>query len=64
MKIFWKLMVVLAVLAAAGVAVWLWMRSKKTCCVCGAEDCCCDEEFCFCEDDLVVDEAPVDDTEM
>lgn len=57
MKIVWKLLVVLGVVAAAGAAVLLWLREKKNreeledeCCtwddVCAEcnGDCDCDEE--------------------
>ena len=47
MKIVWKLLVVLGVLAAAGAAVLLWMRERKHgCCGCDEEDVCTWDDVC------------------
>jgi len=50
MKIVWKLLVVLGVLATAAAAVALWMRSRKKdvefdedCCVWEDDECNCEE---------------------
>ena len=35
MKTFWKVLIVLVAVAAAGTAAYLWLRAKKERCICG-----------------------------
>ena len=46
MKIFWKLMVVLGVVAAAGAAVLLWLRAKKNREEWEDDECCTWDDVC------------------
>ena len=46
MKVFWKLLVVLGIVAAAGAAVLLWLRAKKTQEEWSDEDCCSWDDVC------------------
>lgn len=55
----WKVIAIVAAVAAVGAAVYLWLRAKKqNCCICGEEDCLCEVECC-CDDDCCED-APID----
>ncbi|MBO5797490.1 MAG: hypothetical protein J6R77_03980 [Clostridia bacterium] len=49
MKTFWKVLIVLVAIAAAGTAAYLWLRAKRERCICD-EDCLCEVDCC-CEDD-------------
>ena len=46
MKVFWKLLVAIGVLAAAGAAVMLWLRQRKKRNICWEEDCCSWDDVC------------------
>ena len=46
MKIVWKLLVVLGVLAAAGAAVLLWLREKRNREEWSEDDCCTWDDVC------------------